>query len=186
MTLIPLLPGPAFQCVSPYSSLSSQSGRRQRWLFWAYSVSVGERALVPRPNFRLQALDGHDGRHLGLRNVGHVNGVRNKRAARVAAVVGVVRGLLQVLGRDLLLGIPVSGAPLDVCASYFWAARTLCNSADDVSWRRKSMRLFTNKIHLGVNSKTDCFICLFFLYLYNIFLPQFLIGSFIFTITNEA
>lgn len=34
-------------------------------------------------------------------------------------------------GRDVLLGIPVSEAPLDVCAGYSWGARALCNATDD-------------------------------------------------------
>lgn len=104
-------------------------------------------------------LGGHDGRHPGLRNVGHISRARNKRAARVAAVVGVVRGgVVRGLGRDVLLGIPVSGAPLDVCADYSWGDGTLCNSADDAPQRRGSERqalLFSTEIHLGVNPKTE-------------------------------
>lgn len=52
------------------------------------------------PCFGQPALGGHDGRRPGLGNVGHIiSAARNKRAGRVAAVVGVVPGALRGLGR---------------------------------------------------------------------------------------
>lgn len=71
--------------------------------------------------------------------------------ARVAAVVGVVCGVVRGLGRDVLLGIPVSGAPLDVCTGYSWGVGTLCNSADNAPRQRECKRqasFFTTEIYL--------------------------------------
>lgn len=55
---------------------------------------------------------------LAWANVGHISGARNNRVGQVAAVVGVVVGAGGGLGRDVLLGNPVSEPPLNVCAGY--------------------------------------------------------------------